>query len=372
MTDLPEPDRLDHAPHPRDTQQLFGQSNPQTDVLDSFNSGRLHHAWMITGPQGIGKATLAYRIAAFLLASDPPDQGGMFDPVVPTSLDVAGDHPVKHRIKTQTEPGLFVLKRPLDDKQEKLKTVITVDEVRKLKGFFSLSAGGNGRRVVIVDALDEMNPQAANALLKVLEEPPELATILLITHQPSRVLPTIRSRCRVLKCDPLGPDDLQAAFAQAAPDHSFDPGLAALADGSVGRALTLATGQGYQLYQDIVQLCNTLPKFDRSAAIQFANKTTPPRPAVAASDVVDLVDLFLSRMARSVLSGGGDIQAAKGERDLFARLCPTAHAARKWADCQHSQSQKARQALQVNLDPSAVILDMLFHIEATAQQTLRS
>ena len=205
MTDatLPEPDRIDGAPHPRETQALYGQDTAQADFLQAYDSDRLHHGWLITGPKGVGKATLAWQIARFLLATPPVQDDGLCGtPTPPTSLKIAEEQRVARRMLAGSEPGLFVLRRPYDDKAKRLKAQITVDEVRKLKGFFALSAADGGRRVVIVDAADDMNVNAANAILKLLEEPPDRTTLLLISHQPSRLLPTIRSRCRELRLAP--------------------------------------------------------------------------------------------------------------------------------------------------------------------------
>jgi DNA polymerase III subunit delta' len=207
---LPEPDRLEGAPHPRETLGLYGHAAQEAEFLQAFASGRLHHAWMLTGPKGVGKATLAWRLARFLLAT-PEDDGGMFAAPPPT-LDVSPDHPVARRMLQLAEPRHFLLRRGPNDKETALAQVISIDQVRKMKSFFTLSAADGGRRTAIIDSLDEMNPNAANALLKLLEEPPANVTLFLIAHQPARLLPTIRSRCRELRLGPLGPDDLATAL----------------------------------------------------------------------------------------------------------------------------------------------------------------
>jgi len=114
LADFPEPDRIEGAPHPRETAHLFGHEAAQAEFLASYTAGRLHHGWMITGPRGLGKATLAWRLARFLLAT-PADDGGMFAPPPPTSLDIPDDHPVARRLAALSEPRLYLLRRGLND-----------------------------------------------------------------------------------------------------------------------------------------------------------------------------------------------------------------------------------------------------------------
>ena len=369
MSDLPQADRIAGLPHPCETEHLFGHDAACAQVLEAFNGDRMHHAWMLTGPKGIGKASLAYQIARFLLATAPPGDSLFGTRPLTTSLFLPADHPVASRIRAGSEPGLCILRRPVDDKTSKLKTVIPVDTVRELRRFFSLSAGGNGRRVVIVDCTDEMNANAANALLKVLEEPPQDAVLLLVTHQPSRILPTIRSRCRTLACTPLSPENLQHAFAQALPEQTFDPGLTALAAGSVGQAAKLSLTGGADTYGAIVSLCDGLPQLDRSALLKLANSTGRASDGKL-EQLLDLLDLFLARLARAGVSPPVQ-EAARGEAEVFARLCPGPAAARIWADAQLELSQRAWQGKTANLDPSSLILDMGLKIEETASKILR-
>ncbi|MFO7920831.1 MAG: DNA polymerase III subunit delta', partial [Nioella sp.] len=270
--DLPEADRADGAPHPRETLALFGHGTAEAAFLDAFTSGRMHHAWLITGSKGIGKATLAWRIARFLLATPMQEGDALFAAPPPETLDIAPDHPVAHRVHALSEPGLFLLRRPWDRERKRLKATITVDEVRKLTDFFGLSAGGNGRRVVLVDAAEEMNQNAANALLKMLEEPPKNAVLLLVSHQPSRLLPTIRSRCRTLPLAPLPPDAMEAALHQAGIETGDSAALAELAAGSVGEAVALIGQEGLTLYAEIMALFESLPRMDRARAVKLSDQ----------------------------------------------------------------------------------------------------
>ena len=369
-SDLPEPDCIEGAPHPRETHTLIGQSKPEAAFLEAYTSGRLHHAWLVTGPRGVGKATLAWKLARFLLAEPAQDGPSMFgDATPPTSLDIPDDHPVAHRMMALSEPRLFLLRRAWDDKAKKLKSVITVDEARKLRGFFALSAADGGRRAVIIDTADEMNPNAANALLKLLEEPPERTTMFLISHQPSRLLPTIRSRCRELRCHPLSPENMATALANAGAAACATPTqLAALAGGSVGEALRLTNLGGLETYQEIIGLFSTLPQLDRSRALRLAEsvvgKTKEPRYDL----LLGLMDLFLARVARAGINGAPVIEAANGEAALLSRLAPNHYAARQWATLQQDLGARVRHGKAVNLDPAALILDMVLKINATASK----
>jgi DNA polymerase-3 subunit delta' len=364
-----EPDRIDGAPHPRDVEALFGHEGAEAAFMDAFNQDRLHHAWLLTGRQGIGKATLAWRIARFLLATPAVNDTGFFGdaPADKASLYVDLDHPVARRMRAGSEAGLFVLRRPLDEKTNRLKSVITVDEVRKLKNFFALSASEGGRRVVIVDAADEMNQSAANALLKVLEEPPAKTYLLLISHQPSRLLPTIRSRCRELRLQPLGTDELKAALHQVGTDTStISDGLMALCAGSVGEAVRLANLDGLKLYQAILSVIETMPKFDRQKAQALAEMTNKRGAEDQRELLFSLVENILSRIARAGVMVASN-EVVEGESQIFSRLSPTAAKARMWAETTQEITERNRHGLSVNLDPAALILDTVFRIQKTAE-----
>lgn len=367
-----EPDRVEGAPHPRETLELFGQGAAEASFLEAFNSGRMHHGWLITGPRGVGKATLAWRIARFLLAR-PQEETGLFGaPPPPVDLSVAPDHPVARRVQALSEPGLKLIRRSLND-QGRLRQVIAVEDVRTLRDFFGMSAAEGGRRVVIVDAADEMNPNAANAILKVLEEPPSGAVLLLIAHQPSRLLPTIRSRCRELRLSALRPDAMQAALAQALGDtiEADSVALAELSGGSVGEAIRILADEGLTLYAGIVALMAGLPDMDRSRLRALADSVSG-RGAEARFDlVVRLVDMAVARMARVGASGQPLPEAAPGEAALIARLAPDAAAARGWAELAADLGARARQGRAVNLDPAALVLDMFLRMENTARTLAR-
>ena len=203
----PEADRLEGFPHPRETAKLFGHEPAERALAEALASGRMHHAWLLAGPPGIGKATLAYRLARAALA-DPSERSA-------TDLTVPEDSRAARQVRALSHPGLLVIRRPWDDKAKRFATTIPVDEVRRLRSFLGHSAAEATWRVVIVDDANELNVNAANALLKSLEEPPPRTVFLLVAPAPGRLLPTIRSRCRTLVLAPLEPAALRAAATQA-------------------------------------------------------------------------------------------------------------------------------------------------------------
>ena len=367
----PEPDRVEGAPHPRETPRLIGQGVAERAFLDVFNSGRLHHGWLITGPRGVGKATLAWAIARFLLATPDPgaQDGGLFGdaPPAPDSLTIPADHPVARRIAAGSDPGLFHITRSLNDKTGRLRDRIVADDVRSLNHFLHLSSTDGGRRVVLIDSADEMNTQAANALLKMLEEPPARTTLLLVSHQPSRLLPTIRSRCRELRLSAVSPEDMATALAQAGVDPGPDTAaLAELSGGSVGEAVRLMNLGGLQIYAELVAIFKGLPQPDRGRALKLAEAAATRGAEEKLNLLIWLVDLFLSRLARSGALGAPEVEAAPGEAELFTRLAPHAQAGRAWADCAQEVGARSRHARAVNLDPAALVLDTVFKIQQTA------
>jgi DNA polymerase-3 subunit delta' len=253
------------VPHPRATFALFGHAEAEQTLLADYRSGRIAHAWLIGGPAGIGKATLAYRMARFALAHPDPAAPAVQQA---TSLAVPPDSPAARRVAGRAHPDLLVLERTLGD-NDKLRTVITVDEVRRTVGFFGSTAGEGGWRICVVDSADELKyPEGSNALLKVLEEPPSRSLFLVVSHAPGRLLPTIRSRCRRLTLRPLAEADVVRAAAAALGDQGDEALLrqaATAADGSVARAIALCGGPQLALRDKVIDLLDRLPATDPRA-----------------------------------------------------------------------------------------------------------
>ncbi len=365
--EIPEADRVEGAPHPRETSALFGHDAAEAAVLAARAGGRMPHAWLIAGPRGIGKATLAWRIARFLLtAPEAGGDAGLFGTAPqPRTLDTDPAHPVGRRIAAMSEPRLHLVRRGWDDERKAFRTQIGIDEVRALRSFFQLSAADGGTRVAILDAADEMTAAAANGLLKLLEEPPPQAVLLIVCHRPAALLPTIRSRCRMLRLRPLGAKDLAAALAATGTDAAATATLAELAAGSVGEAVRLQAEDGPALYAALVGLWRE--RLDRPAAIRLAEGSAGRGREGRLDTLVRLIEVFLARLALTG-AGAAPAEAVPGEAAVAARLAPDLRAGQVWAELAAGLAARSRRARAVNLDPPALILDMLVAIDRTAAE----
>jgi len=212
---------------------LFGHDGAVASFAEQLGRGRLHHAWLISGPEGVGKGLFARKAALRLLAEAAGPPPG------PPGLDVADDHPIAHLIAAGSHPDFMLLERSAREEGGELARNITVDQVRSLQRLFGAKPGLSAWRAVVIDAVDDLERGAANALLKMLEEPPSNSVFLLVSHSPERLLPTIRSRCRPLRLGALGEDAMTSALEAALPDADEEEidALLKVGEGRPGRAL---------------------------------------------------------------------------------------------------------------------------------------
>ena len=248
--------------HARDVYDYRGGGAAEQALLDALSRGRMHHAWLLCGPEGVGKATFAYRAARRLLGAKPDPDYGL--------LGASPGDPVSRQVAARSHPDLLVLERDLGD--GKARRNITVDEARGVAGFFANTPAAAPYRVAIVDAADDMNANAANAILKTLEEPPERGVLFLISHAPGRLLPTIKSRCRRLTF-PGWPDAEVASFVAERMGLSMTDAdaLAAMAHGAPGRAMALANEGALAMDQAARDLLSGLPTGDPTAQLALAD-----------------------------------------------------------------------------------------------------
>jgi DNA polymerase-3 subunit delta' len=339
-------DKLDGWPAPEERAEWFGAPEAERVLLDAYRGGRMHHAWLIGGPLGIGKATLAYRFARFALAHPDPQAPGL---QTVTDLSLPATHPAFRKVAARAHPNLLALERPWDDKTSRYKTVLTVDEIRRTVSFFGSTAAESGWRIAIVDPADDMNPNAANALLKMLEEPPTRSLFLIVSHAPGRLLPTIRSRCRHLDLAPLPAKAIEAAIRSGPEGDDEDIGLAAaLADGSLRRAILLVEEDGIATYRTFAALVSRLPDIDIAAMHAFADGLAGRGNDDGYYGFLDLFRGWLDRRVRRLPEPDGVRPSPASEALPLAR----------WAEVWEKVDQSAADADEYNLERKQVVLSV--------------
>lgn len=358
--------------HPRENCRCLGHRQAEEAFLNAWESGRMAHAWLICGTRGIGKATLAYRFSRFLLARS---QGDSSAPLLggeegPPSLEMAADHPVFRQVAALGCPDHRVVERGFaDSKKNRLRSEIVVDDVRDIGHFLSLTPVGGGWRVVIIDAADEMNRNAANAVLKVVEEPPHQVVLFLVAHAPGRLLPALRSRCRKLMLSPLADDDVRSLLQEHLPslDDAETGLLVQLAEGSIGRALRLAENGGTELLREMFALLEDVGTAGSGVALhEFAERLSRGDDGGERfRTAVELLCWWLARLVRGgVIPPAAELVA--GERALQARFH---HAAglEQWGEVWEKSMALLNRTEGLNLDRKQSLLSLFFMIGRLAR-----
>ena len=334
--------------HPRLTDRFFGHEAAEDLFVSAFNARSLHHAWLLTGERGIGKATFAYRAARFLLGHDQAAQALHPAP----SLAVPASHPVAHQIAAGAHPSLFVLGSDAEGSAS-----IGVESVRKLRAFLSLTSPG-GWRAMIVDSANDLTIASANALLKAVEEPPPRTVFFLISHGASAVMPTIRSRCIKLAFRPLDISDFQSAVAAAcAAGDLSEPGEAAmrklftLSAGSPGRAVDLISGGLLSLADKVERIMDRLPKLDHALVHELIQSTSGARNAEAFRRLCDLIEERIEEKAKE--------EAIQPDHQPRAA---------SWADLWHTLRARRLDMEALNLDKGAFLVSAFSDMERIAKK----
>jgi DNA polymerase-3 subunit delta' len=351
-------------PLPRANPDLVGHEAVERDLRRLFESGRLPHALLISGPRGIGKATLAFRLARFVLT---PQTVSLFGDAPPGEMTGEGlwtdpESGVFRRIAAGGHADILTVERAFDPRRKRLRNEIVVADTREIGNFLHLTPAEGGWRVVIVDGADAMNRNAANALLKILEEPPRRTLLLLVAHSAGRLLPTIRSRCRRFPLAPLSSDTVRDLLARHRPDlaPADAAAIVALSGGSIGAALDLVEAGGVELYRAALGLIRPARELDIAALHNFADKLARSDAEDAYRVVEDLLAQFLARLAVAT-ARGERLSGAEGEAAGRVRA-PAA----RWAGLHDEIAGRFARTDGLNLDRKQTILGTFFAIGEAA------
>ena len=331
-------DRLENIPTPSDCTQLIGHDESINKLTQAYKSERMHHAWLLSGPRGIGKASLAFCFAKHILSH--PDQASA--PETYSANDIT--EKVDRQIAQGGHPELLHLTRPWDAKTKKFKTQLSVEEVRRTQSFYGMTAGAGGWRITIVDSADDMNANAANALLKILEEPPKRSVFFVLTHAAGGLLPTIRSRCQLLPMKPLSDESVIGVMNQLKIQVSDADKQSAcrLSDGSVRRAILLIQSDVMKDYASFEKLMNT-QSLGTGAEWSVVHKIAD---SISRKGREQEYELFLD-----LLMGWVGQQARTNPKATLTQLS-------RWAEVWEKTSQSVSLAQEFNLDKKQLILSL--------------
>ncbi|MEZ5872046.1 MAG: DNA polymerase III subunit delta' [Nitratireductor sp.] len=338
-------DRMDGIPDPQENLDLIGHEGVLEELARQFAGGRMHHAWLINGPLGIGKATLACRFAGHVFRQKDPASA------VPHYVKPEASDPVERRVAGGGHPNLLHMRRGLRDDGKSWRTQLTVDVIRRTVSFFGTSAGENNWRVAIVDPADDLNRNAANALLKILEEPPARTLFLVLAHSPKGLLPTIRSRCQKLVMRPLDEQQVINALASLGLSEGASADelqlIARLSGGSVRRAIVLLREDGAKLYQRLAALIGQRSP-DWSAIHTIASELAPANRNDRYRLFLSLAHDLIARRIRGEPEPGGMVFAGgSGISDLA-----------RWVEVWEKTRHSVELADSYNLDRKQVILNL--------------
>jgi DNA polymerase III subunit delta' len=337
------------VPAPRDNPELYGHDAAVAVLERALASGRLPHGWLLSGPPGIGKTTLAFRFARALLSARAN---------LDRRLALAPTDPVFRQVAQGTHPNLTVIEVERDPRSGRPRSEITVDAVRAATASLQMTAAVGGHRVALIDGAETLNRNAANALLKTLEEPPPRAVWLLVSHRPGAVVATIRSRCAKLRLRPLSDATVARALARMAPglDEAERGALTRLAQGSIGRALTMAEGGQLDAYRRLAKALAADPS-DDLALDGLSNELARAAELGGTTGTLTLVQELIGRVVAAGLDRLGP--------ELFAGEARTlqALAARRpldrWAGLWEKVARLAGAVDGLNLERGHAFMQML-------------
>ena len=365
-------DKIAGAPHPMLANEIIGHSSQKLSFLSSFASNRLPQCWLLAGDMGIGKASFAWLIAKFLLTTkyQPADLKIDLNESNINSILEPQSGSTLNRIISGSEQRVYIVRRGYNEKRKAFFKNISIEDIRKLQSYCSLSIADGGKRIIIIDTADDLNKSSSNALLKLLEEPPKNTIFLLISHQPNLLVPTIKSRCQKLSFSNLDQTDLGAVLTAIGCkiEPSDEVSLSILSKGSAGAACRLINSNCINLYSDILNISSSLPNLNTNKILQMSQNYFAKAKPGEFEIFLEMMQHFFSRLCKT-----GAMQKpllpslTENEAKIMKNLCPNLKSAHLWSEAANITLTKLNKGYLLNIDIESLILDAFIYLEKSYQ-----
>ena len=370
-------DKIADAPHPMLANEIIGHSSQKLSFLSSFASNRLPQCWLLAGDMGIGKASFAWLIAKFLLTTkyQPADlEIDLNETNINSILDPQSGSTL-NRIISGSEQRVYIVRRGYNEKRKAFFKNISIEDVRKLQSYCSLSIADGGKRIIIIDTADDLNKSSSNALLKLLEEPPKNTVFLLISHQPNLLLPTIKSRCQKLSFSNLDQTHLGAVLTAIGCkiEPSDEVSLSILSKGSAGAACRLINSNCINLYRDILNIASSLPNLNTNKILQLSQNYFAKAKLGEFEIFLEIMQHFFSRLCKTgVMQKPVLPSVTDNEAKIMKSLCPNLKSARLWSEAANISLAKLNKGYLLNIDIESLIIDAFIYLEECYQTIYRT
>ena len=370
-------DKIAGAPHPMLANEIIGHSSQKLSFLSSFASNRLPQCWLLAGDRGIGKASFAWLIAKFLLTTkyQPVDLKIDLNETNINSILEPQNGSTLSQIISGSEQRVYIVRRGYNEKRKAFFKNISIEDVRKLQSYCSLSIADGGKRIIIIDTADDLNKSSSNALLKLLEEPPKNTIFLLISHQPNLLLPTIKSRCQKLSFSNLDQTDLGAVLTAIGCkiEPSDEVLLSILSKGSAGAACRLINSNCINLYRDILNIASSLPNLNTNKILQLSQNYFAKAKPSEFEIFIEMMQHFFSRLCKTgVMQKPVLPSVTDNEAKIMKSLCPNLKSARLWSEAANIALAKLYKGYLLNIDIESLILDAFIYLEECYQKIYRT
>ena len=365
-------DKIAGAPHPMLANEIIGHSSQKLSFLSSFASNRLPQCWLLAGDMGIGKASFAWLIAKFLLTTkyQPADLKIDLNETNINSILEPQSGSTLNRIISGSEQRVYIVRRGYNEKRKAFFKNISIEDVRKLQSYCSLSIADGGKRIIIIDTADDLNKSSSNALLKLLEEPPKNTVFLLISHQPNLLLPTIKSRCQKLSFSNLDQTHLGAVLTAIGCkiEPSDEVSLSILSKGSAGAACRLINSNCINLYSDILNISSSLPNLNTNKILQLSQNYFAKAKLGEFEIFLEMMQHFFSRLCKTgVMQKPVLPSVSENEAKIMKNLCPNLKSAHLWSEAANITLAKLNKGYLLNIDIESLILDAFVYLEKSYQ-----